>query len=44
MVQFFRELFASPARREQMALEAASKPVENVVLRIDQNGNAHEQQ
>ncbi len=43
LVQFFRELFASPSRREQMALEAASKPAEDVVLKIDENGTSYEQ-
>ena len=43
LVQFFKELFSSPARREQMALEAAKKPVENTVLTIDENGKSHEQ-
>ena len=43
LVQFFRELFSGRSRREQMALEAARKPVENTVLKVDENGKTHEQ-
>ena len=38
--QFFRELFAGRKKREAMALEAATKPVQNVVLEIDANGKS----
>jgi len=44
--QFFRELFSSREKREQMALEAAIHPVQSVVLEIDENGkstSSHEQ-
>ena len=43
LVQFFKELFSSPARREQMALEAATRPVENAVLTVDENGKINGQ-
>ena len=43
LVQFFKELFSSPARREQMALEAATRPVENTVLTVDENGKINGQ-
>ena len=38
--QFFRELFAGKKKREQMALEAATHPVQNVVLEVDAEGKA----
>ena len=40
----FRELFSSPAAREQHAREAALNPVKNVVLQIDPEGNAHREE
>lgn len=38
--QFFRELFASKKKREEMELEASTHPVESVVLEIDSNGKS----
>ena len=38
--QFFRELFASRKKREKMALEAAQRQQENVVLQIDTTGKS----
>lgn len=38
--QFFRELFASKKKREEMELEASTHPVESVVLDIDSNGKS----
>ena len=38
--QFFRELFAGRRKREAMALEAATRPVPNVVLQIDSTGKS----
>ena len=38
--QFFRELFAGRKKREKMALEAARRQQENVVLQIDTTGKS----
>ena len=38
--QFFREIFSSRKQREAMALEAATRPQENVVLQIDSTGKS----
>jgi hypothetical protein len=38
--QFFRELFAGRKKREKMALEAARRQQEKVVLKIDTTGKS----
>ena len=38
--QFFREFFAGRKKRESMALEAATRPQQNVILQIDTAGKS----